>query len=168
MTGNDMSRDYTILALEKAESARNLSIEHSLGGSMKSKIKWLLITASVVAITIFVPIVFTTLTSRGTSGYFYAGECACGYANFNYMEGDGFYSYNPRHKDTRRSFTLRPRDASWELVKTNGAVFSLLRIDGDEVYYNLSPTFPRNTNWYRMKRVYNIWRVWIPRVLPEE
>ena len=132
---------------------------------MRPRIKWTVIVGSVAVVVFFTPIVVTAFLSRGLHGYFYAGHCACGYAEFTYVREDGLYSYNPQHRYTKRTYTLRSNESGWDLVRTNGTVAYQLRIQNDEVF--TSPRFMTKTNWYRMERVYNIWRVWVPRVLPD-
>ena len=132
---------------------------------MRPRIKWIVMLSLGAAVVFFIPVVVTALFSRGLHGYFYDGYCSCGYAEYAYIHEDGFYSYNPRHKDTRRTYTLRSNGGGWDLVATNGRVAFLLRVQGDEV--SISPQFLAKTNWYTMPRVYNIWKVWIPQVLPQ-
>lgn len=110
-----------------------------------------------------IPILAMTLSTRGMDGYFHVGTCMGGHEEFGYVQGDGYFSYCPGHRDRMRLYSLRPAGEEWEAFKSDGSVaFRMKVVDGD--LYRSSGI---RTNWLKEARVYNPWRLWIPRLLPE-
>ena len=112
----------------------------------------------------------------GTHGYFYQGRCICGHDIFVRIQGDGYYSYSPGHGESEhRAFAVRRRGDEWDVFRPpDSAMFRypsepedkvLARIRlGDGALYE---SWGTGTNWQRLPRVYNIWRVWAAKLLQE-
>lgn len=130
---------------------------------MRRKNRWILLVAAAAVLTYAVPILVMAVFARGTRGYFHIGTCMGGHEEFGYIEGDGYYSYCPGHRDRRRLYSIRRDGPEWEVMKTNGVVAFRLRVVDGNVYR----TAGFKTNWFREDRVYSPWRLWIPRLFPE-
>jgi hypothetical protein len=132
------------------------------------------IVGLVAALAAFVaPIAWSAF---GTHGYFYAGRCICGHDSFIRIQGDGYFKYSPGHGvPEQRAFTLRPRDGGWEALglphsdrywsplEGEDKVIGQLRLRDGALY----ESWGRSTNWDRFPRAYNIWRIWVAKLLKE-
>lgn len=133
-----------------------------------------LVAAFGAALTIFVaPIAWSAFSMHG---YFYVGRCICGHDSFVRIQGDGYFKYSPGHGvPERRAFKLRPRDGGWEVLglphsdlywsplEGEDRVIARLRL-GDGALYE---SWGTSTNWTRLPRAYNIWRVWWAKLLKQ-
>jgi len=110
----------------------------------------------------------------GTHGYFYDGRCTCGNDVFVRIQGDGYLKYSPGHGvPEHRAFTMRAQRDGWEIMglphsdayssPLEGAdkVIARVRFHDGALY----ESWGSSTNWNRLPRVYNIWRVWWARLL---
>ena len=90
--------------------------------------------------------------------------CGCGHSLFTYIDGDGYYDYVPGHGPSglERIGTLHATPDGWTVTRDrDGVVAFHLRIRNGDVY-NSGKSL---TNWFKEERVYNPYRLWIPRVL---
>jgi hypothetical protein len=120
-----------------------------------------------VALAVFVtPIVWSAF---GTHGYFYAGRCICGHDSFVRIQGDGYFKYSPGHGvPEERAFTLRPRDGGWDVMGLPHSDLYWSPLEGENrviarIQFRdsaLNESWGSSTNWTRLPKVYNIWRVW--------
>ena|ERR1051326_3548070 len=111
------------------------------------------------------PIVFTSLRSHGLTGYYqFEGiTCACGHTAFPRITADEYCWYIPAHRSTDLSYRLQQLVGSEWVATRKGTNSFRLRLTGGEVYR----TYAGNTNWFHEERIYNLWRVWIPRLIGE-
>ena len=130
---------------------------------MTRKVKWIVSVSAAAVLIYMVPVIVAAASAHGTRGYFYDGKCMGGHEIFTYIEGDGYYSYCPGHRETRREYTIRASGGQWETLKGDGTVAFGFRVQDGDVFR----TFLVSTNWIRMERVYSPWRLWIPRLLPQ-
>jgi hypothetical protein len=152
---------------------------------MKLTWKWTLWASAAAAIVFFAPIIFTVLTARGARGYFDTGKSIAGQGPiFVYIgrdQGFGYYSYCPGSGRRERLYQLRTRQpgsagqvpapptghAELEAIRDDGTVAFRLRTRDGQLWSTSPYALPQErwlifTNYFRMGRVYNIWRVWIP------
>jgi len=144
-----------------------------LGGTMRTRGK-LIITGFGALCAVFVaPIAWSAF---GTNGYFYAGRCICGHDSFVRIQGDGYFKYSPGHGVAEdRAFTIRRRANGWDLlIPPHSAMFSSPLDGQDKVIAHLSfrdgalyESWGSSTNWERLPKAYNIWRIWVPKLLRE-
>lgn len=112
----------------------------------------------------------------GTGGYFYDGRCACGHDCYVRIHGDGYFSYSPGHEvPEQRKFTLRRNADGWDILglphsdmywsplEGEDKVIARLRYRDGALYESLGSS----TNWTRLPRAYNVWRIWLAKLLKE-
>jgi hypothetical protein len=126
--------------------------------------RWLLQVAAGGALLFTLPIAATFFGSRGVAGCYETGvRCGCGHQLFIYIEGSGYYDLVPGHKQKRLRYSLQSVGPGEWVARKNGTNAFRLRLENGEVYR----TFAGETNWFREERVVNLWRVWIPQLMPE-
>ncbi len=156
---------------------------------MKRKWKWTIWSIAAAVVVFFTPIIFTALTARGARGYFETGKSVAGHGPvFVYIgqdQGFGYYSYCPGLGRRERLYQLRtrhpdlagqvpappPGETELEAIRDNGTVAFCLRTRDGQLYSTSPHALPQErwlifTNYFRMGRVYNIWRVWVPSLSP--
>ena len=126
------------------------------------------------ALVVFVaPIAWSAL---GTHGYFYAGRCICGHDSFVRIQGDGYFTYSPGHQvPEHRAFALRPREDGWEVLGLPHSQMYRSPLEGEDkviahVRFRdgaLYETWGSSTNWTRLPKAYNVWRIWAAKLLKE-
>ena len=144
-----------------------------LGGTMRTRQKVIIAALAVVLAVFVAPIAWSAF---GTRGYFYDGRCVCGHDCFVRIQGDGYFKYSPGHGvPEHREFTLRPRDGGWEVLglphsdlywsplEGEDKVIARLRFRDGALYESWGST----TSWKRLPRAYNIWRIWVAKLLKE-
>jgi hypothetical protein len=119
------------------------------------------------------PIAWSAL---GTRGYFYRGRCACGNDCYVRIQGDGYFSYSPGHEvPEHREFTLRRTadglevmgiphsEMYWSPREGESEVIGHLRLRGGALY----ESWGNSTNWTRLPKAYNVWPIWMAKLLKE-
>ena len=134
----------------------------------------LIIASLGTALTVFVsPIAWSAF---GTRGYFYAGRCICGHDSFIRIQGDGYFTYSPGHGvPEQRAFTVRPREVGWDVLGLPHSDMYWSPLEGkDKVIARLLlrdgalyESWGSSTNWQRLPKAYNIWRIWAAKLLKE-
>jgi hypothetical protein len=131
------------------------------------KTRQALVVAALVAVLAIwlAPLAWSAI---GTHGYFYRGRCVCGNEVFVRIQGDGYFSYSPGHSvPEHRALKLRAREGGWEVLRLpNSDLYSFPMEREDKVAARvrfrdgtLYEAWGSSTNWTRLPRAYNIWRV---------
>ena len=110
----------------------------------------------------------------GTGGYFFNGRCVCGNDCYVRIQGDAYFSYSPGHEVPEyRKFTLRRTadgwdvlglphsDMYWSPLEGENKVIGHLRFRDGALY----ESWGSSTNWNRLPRAYNVWRIWAAKLL---
>lgn len=145
-----------------------------LDKDMTTRRKWMIAVAVTMGAALVSPIIFTVLSAKGNGGYFVGGRCACGNDIFIRVEGDGYFKYSPGHGvPERRSFTvhwhnsegdvmgLPHSDMYWSPLEGENKVIGRLRFHEGALF----ESWGSSTNWTRLPRVYNPYRIWIAKLL---
>ncbi len=90
------------------------------------------------------------------------------------IQGDGYFSYSPGHEVPEyRKFTLRRTadgwdvmglphsDRYWSPLEGENKVIGRLRFRNGALY----ESWGSSTNWTRLPRAYNVWRIWLAKLL---
>ena len=138
---------------------------------MTNRRKLLLASLGAAVIVVAAPVAGSAF---GTHGYFCAGRCACGNDIFVRLQGDGYFKYSPGHGvPEHHAFTVRAQGDGWEVIgpppselhsspsEADNQVLARIRLQDGALY----ESWGGSTNWTRLPRVYNVWRVWWPRLL---
>ena len=104
-------------------------------------------------------------------GYFEDGRCGCGYDSFIQIRGDRYYTETPLHGREAKASALHRQGDEWELVSPPPVTNSLFMVFTNELVVrvrmeegDLYLSYAGRTNWARHARVYNPWRIWLPRL----
>ena len=128
--------------------------------------KWAFIALGISLLIFVAPMVFAYFRPRGLAGYYQIGSmtCACGHIPFTRITEDEYCVYLPAHNSTSFAYRLRKQGSEWVATQDPTPTNSFrLRVRDGEVYCS---DFS-GTNWYHKERVYNLWRVWIPRLFAD-
>jgi len=113
-------------------------------------------------------------SAHGTSGYFFNGRCACGNDCYMRIQGDGYFSYSPGHGVPEyRKFTLRRTADGWDVMGLPHSDMYWSPLEGEDKVIGrlhlhdgaLYESWGSSTNWTRLPRAYNVWRVWVAKLL---
>ncbi len=127
-----------------------------------SKRRKLVLALFVLGLSIFLaPIVYSGV---GTHGYFEGYRCACGFQNYYFIESNALWTFSPGHGRIDRLFSLREHDGIWDARKDDGELIVQLRFANGALLEKSSS----RTQWRPHPRIYNIWGVWIERLLAKE
>jgi hypothetical protein len=122
---------------------------------------------------VLAPVAWSAL---GTGGYFYDGRCACGHDCYVRIQGDGYFSYSPGHEvPEHRKFTLRRSADGWDVMGLPHSDMYWSPLEGEDkviarLRYRdgaLYESWGGSTNWNRLPRAYNVWRIWAAKLLRE-
>lgn len=127
-----------------------------------------LLVASLLAFLamLLTPILWSTFSPHA---YFEAGRCGCGHRILVRLKDDGYYNYSPGHgMPEYRAYGLRRQADEWEVFalpqpsgfwspRKEGEVVARVRMRPGG---GLCESWGSKTNWVRLPRVYNLWRVW--------
>ena len=115
-------------------------------------------------------------SALGTGGYFYDGRCICGHDCYVRIQGDRYFSYSPGHGvPEHQKFTLRRSADGWDIMglphsdmywsplEGEDKVIGRIRYHGGALY----ESWGSSTNWSRLPRAYNVWRIWAAKLLKE-
>jgi hypothetical protein len=108
----------------------------------------------------------------GTGGYFYSGRCVCGHDCYVHIQGDGYFSYSPGHEVPEyRKFKLRRTADGWDVMGLPHSDMYWSPLEGENrvvarLYFRDGALYESwGTNWNRLPRVYNVWRIWAAKLL---
>jgi len=140
---------------------------------MTTRRKLLLASLGAAVVVLGAPVAWSAFS---THAYFRAGRCVCGNDAFVRIQGDGYFKYSPGHRvPEHRAFTLRAQGDGWELMghshsdlytsplEGENKVIARIRLRDGALY----ESWGTSTNWTRLPRVHNIWRVWWARLLEQ-
>ena len=132
-----------------------------------------LIFAGVVALlaAALAPVAWSAL---GTGGYFYDGHCVGGNDCCVRIQGDGYLSYSPGHEVPEyRKFTLSRTADGWDVLGLPNSDMYWSPLEGENKVIGrlqfrvgaLYESWGSSTNWTRLPRAFNVWRIWAAKLL---